>query len=425
MTTRTIWQAIMLPPWRMLSSRWPWVALAYVAVSAVLVVPTAVLLAVTLLLLPLWGVVWGMFERRRLRMLGGPRLASGHVRVPQEERPHWLGIRLAEPATWRETAALLIGLLFGAVGILALSAQAAVLIILIGLPLSARTQGADVHLFGDVVLTLDAGNWWLPMPLVLPALLLFGCLNVALAAAQGFVTRWLLAARSSEIDQRVAQLTRSRAAIVDAHERERRRIERDLHDGVQQELVAVAARLGLLELELDADDVPAARTALELAQRQTEGALATLRETVRGIRPAVLGDRGLGAAIEDLAARSVLPIRIVDRGFPRLDAAREAAAYFLVAEAASNAAKHSAATVLIVILTSGDGEVRVTVEDNGHGGADPAKGTGLRGLTDRAEAIGATLRIVSPAGGPTSLTLGIPCEAPTATEVDGAHPARR
>ncbi|MGB4135190.1 MAG: histidine kinase [Microbacterium sp.] len=420
MEKRTIWRGLMLPPWRFVASRWPWIGLAYVAISAVLALPAALLVVLTLLLLPLCGIGYGAFERLRLRMLGVPRIASGHVRVPPGERHHWLGVRLGEPATWREAAALLAGIVFGALGLVALTAQAATLIVLVGVPAVAKDRGhAEVTLFADVRLMLGPADWWLPLLLVPIALLLGAYLNAALAAAQGAVNRWLLAPRDAEIDRRVEQLTRSRAAIVDAHERERRRIERDLHDGVQQELVAIAARLGLLELELDAGDADAARVALRQAQRQTESALATLRETVRGIHPAVLGDRGLAAAVEDLAGRGVMPILIRDLGFPRLPAAYEAAAYFVVAEAASNAAKHSAATAITVTLASDEGMVRVVVSDDGHGGADPARGTGLVGLIERADALGGALRIDSPTGGPTVLTLTLPA-GPGGSAADGA-----
>src|SRR5699024_4694970 len=139
--------------------------------------------------------------------------------------------------------------------------------------------------------------WWYPPVLILVVLLVSAYLNAVLAAIHGASVRWLIAPRVEEIDQRVEQLTRSRAAIVTAHESERQRIERDLHDGVQQELVGIAARLGILELELQTGTDEARKNALRAAQAQTERALTSLRETARGIHPAVLSDHGLPAAL--------------------------------------------------------------------------------------------------------------------------------
>jgi len=398
----------MLAPWRFLCSRWPWSGLLYTVLSALLTLVIVPLLVITLLLLPLWGILVAVIDRRRLGLLGVRPPRSGHVRVPADERRNWLGIRLTEPATWREALSMLAGIVFGAIAVVVVATQAVCVLICTGIAIDASHREVDVNLFGDVHLVLGPHDWWQLYLLVPPVLVVFAYLNAALAAAQGACVRWLIAPRAAEIDRRVAQLTRSRAAIVAAHEAERRRIERDLHDGVQQELVVVAARLGMLELELAAGDPAAAHAALRAAQEQTESALATLRETARGIHPAVLGDRGLAAAVEDLAVRSVIRIRVADNGFPRLSAPVEAAGYFVVAEASSNAVKHTAATLITIDLDAHDGQAVVTVTDNGHGGADPARGTGLRGLVDRAEALGGSLSVTSPAGGPTVLRFAVP-----------------
>ena len=133
MTTATVWQALMRAPWRFLFGRWPWLVLAYLLVSAVLAFVLLPVGALTLLLLPLWGIVIGALERRRTRMLGFPRQASGHVRVGAEQRHNWLGIRMTEPATWRETAALLLDLVFGWAAIVALFFQGFSLIALVAI----------------------------------------------------------------------------------------------------------------------------------------------------------------------------------------------------------------------------------------------------------------------------------------------------
>ncbi|HWV48211.1 MAG TPA: histidine kinase [Microbacterium sp.] len=426
MRTETIWQGLMLSPLRFLVSRWPWLALLSVVITTVLGLVLILPVVAALVILPLWGILFGVVERRRLRIIGAPFRPSGHVRVPREERHNWLGVRLTEPTTWREVVALLLGILFGLLGFCLLLAEA----IAVGLPLALAYTGltsppAEVNLFFDVRVTLTAENWWhglLWIPLVLA---LAAYLNAAFAAVHAAVSGWLIAPRSAEIDRRVAQLTRSRAAIVTAHENERRRIERDLHDGVQQELVGIAARLGILELELTAGDGPAAGTALRAAQDQTERALASLRSTVRGIHPAILTDHGLVAALRELSHRSSLPLRIRDGGLPRLEPAAEAAGYFLVTEAVTNAAKHTSASRVLVELGTEHDSAFVRVTDDGHGGADPDRGTGLQGLAGRAEAIGGTLSISSPVGGPTALSMSLPLPAALASEGHAdAHPAR-
>lgn len=425
MSARTVWQALLLPPWRFLASRWPWVALVFAVTSALLALVLIPVLIATVLLLPLWGMLLAIVERRRLRLLGLPAVSSGHVRVLREERRNWLNIRLMEPATWRETGSLLMSLILGALTLAALFMQVLALAVLIAIPWMATRRTVQINLFGDAQITLGNEAWWYPL-LILPiALLIFAYVNAALAAIHGACSRWLISPRAAEIDQRVEQLTRSRAAIVNAHESERQRIERDLHDGVQQELVGIAARLGILELELRSGTDEARDRALRAAQAQTERALDSLRATVRGIHPAILADHGLPAALEELAGRSAVPLVIDDHGFGRLDPAAEAAGYFFVAEALTNTAKHTTASNLIVTLFAEGSQVRVEARDDGHGGVDLARGTGLRGLAERVDALGGGLVISSPPGGPTVLTLTLPETTRRGfTEVPNAHSSR-
>lgn len=418
MASGTVWQALMLPPWRFLFSRWPWLALVYAVTSAILTLVLIPLIVVTIFILPLWGILVAILERRRLRLLGLSTPPSGHVHVPRDERRHWLNIRLMEPATWREAAALLAGLILGATAVVAVFAQAMALAVLIAIPTMALRRAADITLFGDTRIVIGPETWWQPLLLIPVALLVFAYVNAAIAAVHGSCIRWLIAPRIAEIDQRVEQLTRSRAAIVTAHESERQRIERDLHDGVQQELVGIAARLGILELELRGGTDDARYTALRAAQDQTERALTSLRETVRGIHPAILSDYGLPAALDELAGRSAVPLQIDDRGFPRLAPAAEAAGYFFVAESLTNTAKHTAAPHLRVTLSADDEQVVIEARDEGHGGADASRGTGLRGLAERADVLGGELRVTSPPGGPTILTLVLPATPTTGSETE-------
>jgi signal transduction histidine kinase len=214
--------------------------------------------------------------------------------------------------------------------------------------------------------------------------------------------------RVRALEHRVETLTESRAGVVDAADAERRRIERDLHDGAQQRLVSLAMNLGLARAELG--DLPDdARQVIVDAHEEAKEALAELRHLVRGLHPAILEDRGLDAALSGLAARSPVPVRLDVRVPERAPPTVEAVAYFVVSEALANVAKHSGAS-RAEIGVRGDGDtLRVTVTDDGAGGADPSRGTGLAGLTQRARSVDGSLSVSSPPGGPTVITAELPC----------------
>jgi signal transduction histidine kinase len=216
-----------------------------------------------------------------------------------------------------------------------------------------------------------------------------------------------LAARRWSLGRRIDVLETTRAGAVDAAEGELRRIERDLHDGAQARLVAVGMSLGLAEQRL-ADDPDGARRLLEEARAGAEEALRELRDLARGIHPPVLTDRGLEAALAALVARSPLPVDL-DVDLPeRPPAAQETAAYFVAAEALANASKHAAASRVAVRLHRAGGTLVVRVEDDGRGGAEAA-GRGLRGLAQRVQALDGSVRVTSPAGGPTVVEAVMPC----------------
>jgi signal transduction histidine kinase len=203
------------------------------------------------------------------------------------------------------------------------------------------------------------------------------------------------------------EIAASRARLVEAADEARRRIERDLHDGAQQQLVAAALDLTMLDQQLGRDP-DAARTVLARAREQLEGGLRELRDLARGIHPSVLTDRGLAVALEGLARRAPMPIDLtVDVRTP-LDHAIEAAAYFLVSEAITNVAKHAQADAVNVDVEATMDTVVVTVADDGVGGADTSRGSGLGGLVDRVEAVGGRLEIASPPGEGTSLSARLP-----------------
>ena len=204
------------------------------------------------------------------------------------------------------------------------------------------------------------------------------------------------------------QLAASRARIVNAGDAERRRLERNLHDGAQQRLVSLALDLRLVDAKLE-EDPAAAREYLAGAQAQLAQGLAELRELARGIHPAVLTDRGLGPAIESLATRSPVPVEIKELPDDRLAASVEVAAYYVVAEAMTNVAKYAHASHATVSVRRSNGRATVTVSDDGVGGADPALGTGLRGLADRLEALNGRLDVESSAASGTCISAEIPC----------------
>jgi PAS domain S-box-containing protein len=212
----------------------------------------------------------------------------------------------------------------------------------------------------------------------------------------------------TDLRQAIRELTESRARIVAAGDDERRRIERNLHDGAQQRLVTVALHHHLIRrrLETDPTQVPAL---VEGAQAELTLALEEIRELVQGLHPRVLSERGLGPALEAVAERSLLPVEIIALPRERLPAGVEAAAYYLVCEAITNAAKHSQATVVTVRVDQEGARTLIEVADDGVGGADP-HGTGLRGLADRVAALGGTFAVTSDAGAGTVLRAELPHE---------------
>jgi signal transduction histidine kinase len=213
--------------------------------------------------------------------------------------------------------------------------------------------------------------------------------------------------RARALRDRVDDLRTARQRIIAAADAERRRIERDLHDGAQQRMVAVAVTLGLAEARF-ASDPESALALIAQARDEAQAAVKELRELARGIHPAVLSDHGLGPALEALASRAPVPVDVI--GVPECALAHEieACAYFVTAEALTNVAKYARASSASVELSVEDDRLRVRVRDDGVGGADPATGTGLRGLRDRVDALDGDLEIDSPPGGGTTVTVEVP-----------------
>jgi signal transduction histidine kinase len=242
-------------------------------------------------------------------------------------------------------------------------------------------------------------------------LLAAGPLTRGLAVADAALARWLVSPpRDAQLQARVTQLEVSRERVVDAAEAERRRIERDLHDGAQQRLVALAMELGRAKAKF-ADDIDAAAALVDQAHTEAKAALVELRDLVRGVHPPVLTDRGLDAALSGLAARCPVPVTLHVDVPIRPRSAVEAVAYFTVAEALTNIAKHSRATRASVVVEGGPGPagtLNIVISDDGIGGADPA-GAGLAGLADRIAGLDGALSVESPPGGPTIISAVLPC----------------
>ncbi|HSD76413.1 MAG TPA: histidine kinase [Solirubrobacteraceae bacterium] len=210
-----------------------------------------------------------------------------------------------------------------------------------------------------------------------------------------------------ELRARLEELHGSRGRVIEAAQRERQRLERDLHDGAQQRLIALSLELGRLERRLAGD--PEARRRLDHAHREIATSLEELRDVARGLHPAVLTGHGLAVALESLAARAAVPVRLTVAFDDRLPEALEVAAYYLVCESLTNIGKHARATAATIAVARIDGHVVVEVVDDGVGGADTERGSGLRGLADRVEALGGRLLVWTPVGSGTRVRAEIPC----------------
>ncbi|MDA4886267.1 sensor domain-containing protein [Streptomyces sp. MS2A] len=422
---RTVWQA--LPARGYLLSPWPWRALAYLATGAVAGAATLVgivaavavggVLAVVLVGLPLLvltalvGIPVARLERLRLRLIDRAPAPARPVRQPPATGPWpWLITRLRERATWRELGhALLFALVLWPLDALVVAFALAAPLHLAVTPLLMATAGGGEE--AKVLKQWTVTTWPAASGIAVLGLLLLALGGYALGLAAGAraeLTRVLVGApREDDQEARVVELTRSRVRLVDAFEAERRRIERDLHDGAQQRLVALTMALGLARL-----DAPPGPLADQLAKAHGEAgkALEELRELIHGIHPKVLADYGLPAAVADAADRSAVPVDVTLELPGRLPQAVEAAAYFVVCEALANIGRHSGATRAAVTGGHRDGRLVLRVRDDGRGGADAAAGSGLTGLADRVSVLDGRLSLSSPPGGPTLLSVEIPCE---------------
>ena len=373
-------------PLRMLVSPLGWGAVAYCA-TAILGGLLALIAGILgLVVLPLVAWVTANAEARRLRLLGlqvpGP-LPSGPIRHPWDAN----GLRQGNLAVWG------IAVLFAIVDFL----PGAILVtVVIGIVTALVTRiGEPVN--GDAFLAVGA----------LLVILIAGLYVAwALATVQAILVEDLVRPRT-ELRERVDQLTTSRRELVDVFAAERRRIERDLHDGAQQHLVLLSMQLGEAEYALDSGRPDAAREALGGARSSMEAAMTSLRETVRGIHPQILTARGLADAVRELAERQPVPVAVTITGVRRPGEQLALAAYYLVSEAFTNAVKHAAASTMAVRIDQGD-PLEIEVYDDGIGGAVVRPGHGLSGMIERVQTFGGACWVSSPPGGPTIIRASLP-----------------
>ncbi|WP_230421398.1 sensor histidine kinase [Actinomadura soli] len=419
-------------PLAMLRSSLTWRSAIYLAVSMAFglgwFIALVVGLSLSLGLLIIWVglpmlalmmVAWrfgAMLERQLVRAAFGVRIASPYRRLPEGRNPLTkLKGMAGDPATWKDLAYLAV--LFP--------------ITLVEFVVSVTVWAATgMLLFMPVIVALDGSgaevgvgfvSYWAGNPLEALPISVGGLFFLVLAM---YVTRIMAIGHSAfaglmlgpspsqkenlELRQRTEHLRASRARGVDAAEFERRRIERDLHDGAQQRLLAVAMDIGRARAKLD-DDPEGARALIEQAHDGTKEAISELRDLARGIYPAILTDRGLDPALSGLAGRAPVPVEVEVDLPERPPAAVESIAYFIVAESLANIAKYARATRASVRVARDDRWVVVEVIDNGVGGAVARPKGGLAGLADRAATIDGMLIVDSPPGGPTIVRADLPC----------------
>ncbi|GAY10623.1 sensor domain-containing protein [Pseudonocardia sp. N23] len=374
---------------------------------------SVVLLPFALAGVPVWMLTaWvstglGAVERFRYRLLLGVDIEAQPMPPAQRHPLRYAGVLLRDPGIQRRLAhqvlAAPLGMLTSGIVYGLLAVGSTLLVLPVAVLLSGNT---DAHLFWIPLGSGTARGLLAGLGLVL--LLVTPAVVRGLVAVDVAVARALLGPVPGALAARVGELERSRARVVDSVEAERRRIERDLHDGTQQSLVSLAMTLGRAKARYRTEP-DGIGDLLDDAHRQAKDAVVELRGLIRGLHPPVLSDRGLDAALPALASRCPVPVDLVVDVPVRPPLAVESIGYFVVSEALTNVAKHSGASRAGVVVTESDRTLWITVTDNGRGGADAALGTGLRGLADRVSGVDGQLSVDSPVGGPTVLTVELPC----------------
>jgi signal transduction histidine kinase len=409
--------ALRLHPARLLLTSWPWRSLAYVAATPVV---ASLWLVTCWPLLILAGLPLGHVERWRLRWIDRRATPNPHAPGTARGFKSRARLRAGERSTWTE---LLHGVLLLPLSLLNLALASVTLL------MPVMMVAASAALFVLLVLGVDPGSVTTVTDLPSSAFdddpaaqVGFAALGVILFAAgmyvvtlaaegQRYLCRALVSEPSAQLRPRLDDVRRSRARITSAFDEERRRIERDLHDGAQQRLTSLVMTLGTMKYQLHRgiDISPL----VDQASADAQQAVDELRDIVRGIYPSALREHDLAEALDDLASRAERAGLAADIDLaipPDLPADIEVGLYFAVSELVTNVTKHSGATTLTLhaALTRQE-TLLVTVEDDGHGGASPGSGTGLVGVIDRIETLGGRVAFSSPVGGPTRMSVEVPC----------------
>jgi signal transduction histidine kinase len=350
----------------------------------------------------------GRIERSRANAFDVVPIADP---IPPLTRPTWLGRlseRLHSKPRWREIGYLVALLPVGTVGYALAAAAWGGSLALAALPAYVGSLPGDTAKFYFFEVGRDGA--WVAMAVGIVGLVYIApWITVGIASAQGSMARSLLGpTHEAELAAQVTLAETGRTAAVDSAEAERRRIERDLHDGAQQRLVALAANLGAARERLE-QEPEQGREMVAVAHEEAKAALAEIRDLVRGIHPVILEDRGLDAALSAVVARSQVPVSLDVQMAKRPPPAVESTAYFVVNEALTNIARHARATRAHVSIARAGDRLVVEVRDDGIGGADAAGGSGLQGLRDRVAGLGGSMYVISPAGGPTTISVELPC----------------
>jgi len=427
---------------RLLVSFWPWRSALYLLAT----LPSA---AVAAALLAVPAVPWLVLARGRFQggaivlliLLGCVLVAAAGplIAIPVAATARWRAVivdrrhvgpvqhvpgaggvvsrlraRYADPAAWREAGYAC--LLATVLPLIIIAALFTLLLaeVLIVTPLAVALFGPPMQL-GN----LQATSVPQSVPFFFAGVVLLGLwlyLVTLAAGADAALARSMLTG-GGQADRLRAELTEvaaSRARLAGAFETERRRIERDLHDGAQQKLIALTMQLGLARLDLPPGS--AAEQGVTAAHEQAKQLMADLRDLIHGIQPQILTDLGLPAALSELADQAPIPVTVHSSLTGRLPAQAENTAYFAAAEALTNVAKHSRAASATVIAQASDGTLVLEIRDDGRGGADPARGSGLTGLADRVAVAGGRMLLSSPPGGPTILRVEVPCLSSTSRD---------
>ena len=361
-------------------------------------------------LLLLWRWMAALERRLHATLLDAP-IEPPYRPLTEPKRLGRMRERAADPATWKDLAYLLLAFPMGILSFTAVTVLAGLVLAFATMPAWWKAVPGGVELGAFLI------DGWAEaiaaMPLAVPAFLLLALAVRWLAAMHVAAGRALLArGHDVELKAAVTELQDSRARIIAAADAERRRLERDLHDGAQQRLVAVSMTLGMAKRRLaKGEDVG---SLVAGADAELHAAISELRDLARGIHPAVLTDRGLAAALQALATRAAVPVELAEVPDERLPEPVEAAAYFTVSEALTNVAKYARAGQARVEVARRNGHLAIAVADDGVGGASPEGGSGLRGLADRLGALGGTLVVESPLGSGTTLRASIPVREATA-----------